>query len=134
MKNRDTTETDLDTVFQLLPVIEVQLHDIDIVSSAIFAQEDDEIKFESYARIYHPLTKSWLSAKKCNSELCVHFCDFHITEHIAAYARQQFDSNATGLNALQWDTAEVKEIGVASEMNYDDAFTIEEVVDSHKLY
>ena len=45
------------------------MHDISIASLAIFAQEDDEIKFESYVRINHPKTGSWLSAKKCNSEL-----------------------------------------------------------------
>lgn len=52
------------------------------------------------------------------------YCKLYKT---ATYARQQFDSSATGLNALQWDTAELKQIGVTNEMNYDDAFTIEEV-------
>ena len=62
----------------------------------------------------------------------MHLHDYCIAHFVntASYAKQQFDSNATGLNALQWDTAELKEIGVTCEMNYDDAFTIEEVVSS----
>ena len=50
----------------------------------------------------------------------------------AQYYKQQFGSKATGLSALQWDTAELKEVGVTSEMNYDDAFTVEEVAHSYK--
>lgn len=46
---------------------------------------------------------------------------------VATYVKQSFDYNAKGFNALQWDTAELKEIGVTSEMNYHDAFTVEEV-------
>lgn len=45
----------------------------------------------------------------------------------AEYVKQSFDHNATGLNALQWDTAELKEIGVTSEMKYHEAFIVEEV-------
>ena len=50
----------------------------------------------------------------------------------AKYSKQQFDSKATGLYALQWDTAELKEVGVTSEMNYDDAFTVEEVAHPYR--
>ena len=85
------------------------------------------MKFESYARITHPLTNSWLSAKKSNNKVCMCFYSYYTLYNTATYARQQFDSSATGLNALKWDTAELKQIGVTNEMNYDDAFTIEEV-------
>ena len=45
----------------------------------------------------------------------------------AEYVKQSFDLSATGLKALQWDTADLKEIGVVSEMKYHEAFTIEKV-------
>ena len=41
-----------------------------------------------------------------------------------AYA---FDPKATGLDSLQWDSAELLQIGVRDHMSYDDAFTIEKV-------
>ena len=43
------------------------------------------------------------------------------------YTRQAFNPNASGLASLQWDSAELIQIGVQEQMNYDDAFTIEEV-------
>ena len=43
------------------------------------------------------------------------------------YHRQSFDPNASGLASLQWDSAELIQIGVKDHMSYDDAFTIEEV-------
>ena len=60
---------------------------------------------------------------------CMHTANFIDT---AQYYKQQHDSKASGLSALQWDTAELKEVGVTSEMNYDDAFTIEKVDHSYK--
>ena len=45
----------------------------------------------------------------------------------AQFTRQSFDSKATGLGAVPWDTATLKQIRVTQQMNYDDAFTIEEV-------
>lgn len=45
----------------------------------------------------------------------------------AEYVKQSFDHNSSGLKALQWDTADLKEIGVVSEMKYHEAFTIEKV-------
>ncbi|XP_065910466.1 inositol 1,4,5-trisphosphate-gated calcium channel ITPR1-like [Dysidea avara] len=76
-------------------------------------QEDAEIKLESYARINHPLTNQWLSAMN------------------VPFTRQSVDPDATGFGAVQWDTATLKQIVVTKEMNYDDAFTIEEV--DHEL-
>jgi len=47
---------------------------------------------------------------------------------IVPFVRQSFDPGATGFSAVQWDTATLKQITVTKEMNYDDAFIIEEVV------
>ena len=44
------------------------------------------------------------------------------------YTRKEFNPNAPGLSSLQWDSAELFQIGVQNQMSYDDAFTIEEVV------
>ena len=44
------------------------------------------------------------------------------------YTRKTFDPKAPGLASLQWDSAELFQIGVQNQMSYDDAFTIEEVV------
>ncbi|XP_065909470.1 inositol 1,4,5-trisphosphate-gated calcium channel ITPR1-like [Dysidea avara] len=93
-RKRDSPKADLDTVFRLFPVID----------------EDRGIQFESYARINHPHTKTWLVARKGER-----------------YTRQTFDPNASGLASLQWDSAELIQIGIQEQMNYDDAFTIEEV-------
>ena len=46
---------------------------------------------------------------------------------VGVYRRQSFDPNAPGLDSLQWDSAELLQIGVQDHMSYDDAFTIEEV-------
>jgi len=46
---------------------------------------------------------------------------------IDPYTRHPIGTEATGFGAVQWDVATLKQIGVAKEMNYDDAFTIEEV-------
>ena len=43
------------------------------------------------------------------------------------YTRKGFNPNAPGLDSLQWDSAELLQIGVQDQMSYDDAFTIEEV-------
>lgn len=43
------------------------------------------------------------------------------------FTRQSVDSEATGFGAVQWDVATLKQIRITKEMNYDDAFTIEEV-------
>ena len=48
----------------------------------------------------------------------------HYTEE---YCRQAFDPNASGLDSLQWDSADLLQIGVQDHMSYDDAFTIEKV-------
>ena len=46
---------------------------------------------------------------------------------VGAYCRQSFDPNSPGLASLQWDSAELLQIGVKEQMSFDDAFTIEEV-------
>ena len=44
------------------------------------------------------------------------------------YKRKAFKPEASGLASLQWDSAELLQVGVSDHMSYDDAFTIEEVV------
>lgn len=44
------------------------------------------------------------------------------------YTRKAFNPKAPGLASLQWDSAELLQIGVRDHMSYDDAYTIEEVV------
>ena len=46
---------------------------------------------------------------------------------LEVYHRQSFDPNAPGLASLQWDSAELLQIGVKNHMSYDDAIAIEEV-------
>ena len=48
IEKRATPDFDRDTTFKLLPVI----------------TGEDEINYETYARIYHPITKTWLHADK----------------------------------------------------------------------
>ena len=43
------------------------------------------------------------------------------------HPRKAFNPNAPGLAKLQWDFAELFQISVQDEMNYHDAFAIEEV-------
>jgi len=43
------------------------------------------------------------------------------------YNRQEFKPDAPGLASLQWDSAELIQIDVQNQMNYDDAFTLEQV-------
>ena len=43
------------------------------------------------------------------------------------YTRKQFDPKAAGLASLQWDSAELFQVGVQRLMSYDDAFTVEKV-------
>ena len=51
----------------------------------------------------------------------------HIIDSVEEYHRQSFKPDAPGLASLQWDSAELFQIGVQDHMSYDDAFTIEEV-------
>ena len=44
------------------------------------------------------------------------------------YKRKAFKPEASGLASLQWDSAELLQVGVLDRLSYDDAFTIEEVV------
>ena len=60
--------------------------------------------------------------------LSIHLYKFiNIIYFIEEYCRQSFNPNAPGLASLQWDSAELFQIGVQDHMSYDDAFTIEEV-------
>ena len=43
------------------------------------------------------------------------------------YTRKAFAPNTSGLANLQWDSAELTQIGVQTQMSYDDVFTLEEV-------
>lgn len=43
------------------------------------------------------------------------------------YTRKAVKLEDSGLAGLQWDSAELREIGVQTEMSYDDAFIIEKV-------
>ena len=46
------------------------------------------------------------------------------------YVRQQFSSGDTGdmsMSNLQWTNAKLKQIGTSDEMQYDDAFTMQEI-------
>ena len=49
---------------------------------------------------------------------------FSLGQH---YIRKAFTSNTSGLANLQWDSAELTQIGVRTQMSYDDVFTLEEV-------
>ena len=40
----------------------------------------------------------------------------------------KFKHDATGLAGLQWDLAELLQVGVQKQINFSDAFAIEEVV------
>ena len=63
--------------------------------------------------------------------LCRHRVVYYTEEE---YCRQAFDPNAPGLDSLQWDSAELLQIGVQDHMSYDDAFTIEEVQELTRSY
>ena len=83
----------------------------------------------SYARINHPHTKTWLVAKKGDfyeiNYIATNYVHITSGEH---YIRKAFDPNASGIASLKWDSAELLKIGVQDQMSYDDAFTIEKVV------
>jgi inositol 1,4,5-triphosphate receptor type 1 len=73
---------------------------------------EDEIKFEIYARITHVYTRTWLHAMKGKE-----------------YERKSVKANASGLDALTWDSAELYELSASTVMAYDDAFTLMQVSD-----
>ncbi|XP_074663089.1 inositol 1,4,5-trisphosphate-gated calcium channel ITPR3-like [Tubulanus polymorphus] len=79
-------------------------------------KESDEITFESYARIENVLTGYWLHALKEEE-----------------YKREQFQGaeNDTSMRGLRWDGAELRKLSASGERMYDDAFTIQKIVDEH---
>ncbi|KAI0218263.1 hypothetical protein LSAT2_030020, partial [Lamellibrachia satsuma] len=88
------------TVFRLHPVI----------------KERDKIEFQTYCRIEHVVTGSWLHALPDE------------------YKRKQVSSlgeHDLSMAALQWTHAPLKKIGMSSEMQYDDAFTMQQVEECH---
>ncbi|CAH1798283.1 unnamed protein product [Owenia fusiformis] len=96
-----TESNDPKTVFRLHPVI----------------KETDDILFESYARIEHVLSGSWLHAHKDE-----------------VYTRRQFqghDEDYNSMTGLRWDGAELRQISASGERMYDDAYTLQRVEDTH---
>ena len=81
----------------------------------------------SYARINHPHTKTWLVAQKGEC-LIKRTCVVNIIILGEQYKRESFNPEALGLASLQWDSAELLKIGVQDHMSYDDVFTVEKVV------
>ncbi|PVD21456.1 hypothetical protein C0Q70_19629 [Pomacea canaliculata] len=73
-------------------------------------KERDEIQFESYARIEHMLTSSWLHALKDED-----------------YKKHQYEDgdNERSMQGLRWDGAAVRKVSASSESMYDDAYTIQ---------
>uniref|UniRef100_A0A1I8HB99 RYDR_ITPR domain-containing protein n=1 Tax=Macrostomum lignano TaxID=282301 RepID=A0A1I8HB99_9PLAT len=88
--------TDPHTVFKMHPVL----------------QETAELKFESYARIEHVITGSWLHAIKDK-----------------AYQRREFLNmeDEKSMKALRWDGGDLREVTCCSDRRYDDAYTIKKV-------
>ncbi|CAH1800283.1 unnamed protein product [Owenia fusiformis] len=85
---------DPSTVFKLHPVI----------------KEGDEIMYETYCRIEHAVTGTWLHAL-----------------HDEYGRTQVFDDNDTSMAGLKWTHAPLKKLTLSEEMQYDDAFTIQYV-------
>ena len=71
-KTNSTPDFDKDTTFKLLPVI----------------TGENEIQFETYARIYHPSTKTWLHGDKENGQRkCIHE-PIYVVTNIYIYRRK----------------------------------------------
>uniref|UniRef100_K1QLV5 Inositol 1,4,5-trisphosphate receptor n=1 Tax=Magallana gigas TaxID=29159 RepID=K1QLV5_MAGGI len=87
------------TVFRLHPVI----------------RENDDIPLDSYCRIEHVVSGSWL-----------HACP---EEYVRKQTMKSEDNKA--MASLKWSTAELKQIGIIEEKQYDDAFTIQGVEEEH---
>ncbi|XP_060552412.1 inositol 1,4,5-trisphosphate receptor type 2-like [Ruditapes philippinarum] len=80
--------------------------------------ERDEIRFESYCRIEHVLTGSWLHALKDE-------------DYIRKQFRDEESCNDQSLKGLRVSSAPVKRVTGSSESQYDDAFTIQRVEDEN---
>jgi len=92
------------TVFQLHPVAVIQ--------------EENTVHMESYACIKHPATKTWLHLEK--SERYV-----RVRKELSTYA-EDFDHHEKGYLISQ-ETAELFALKATKQLNYDDAFTLEQV-------
>ncbi|KAK2143235.1 hypothetical protein LSH36_861g02042 [Paralvinella palmiformis] len=78
--------------------------------------EKDQIEYETYCRIEQVVSNHWLHAE------------------LEDYKRKQFqksDSNEMSMTGLPWTRAPLKKITVSQEMQYDDAFTLQEVREEH---
>ncbi|XP_053402419.1 inositol 1,4,5-trisphosphate receptor type 1-like isoform X7 [Mercenaria mercenaria] len=75
-------------------------------------KEQDEIQYESYARIEHVLTGCWLHALKDED-----------------YEKREFRSNDQEMSmyGLRWDGASTRKVSASGESMYDDAYTIQMV-------
>ncbi|KAL4234550.1 hypothetical protein ACF0H5_006191 [Mactra antiquata] len=73
-------------------------------------KEQDEIQYESYARIEHVLTGCWLHALKDED-----------------YEKREFRSNDQEMSmyGLRWDGASTRKISASGESMYDDAYTVQ---------
>ncbi|KAK2148285.1 hypothetical protein LSH36_505g01003 [Paralvinella palmiformis] len=74
--------------------------------------EKDQIEYETYCRIEQVGSNHWLHAE------------------LEDYKRNQFqksDSNEMSMTGLPWTRAPLKKITASQEMQYDDAFTLQEV-------
>eukprot|EP00117_Sycon_ciliatum_P048000 scpid3078/ scgid34229/ Inositol 1,4,5-trisphosphate receptor type 1; IP3 receptor isoform 1; Type 1 inositol 1,4,5-trisphosphate receptor len=98
----ETKTERLQSAFRLHPVI----------------QEAGAVKLESYCRIDHPRSKQWLHALPDSAP------DSEV-RRTESKASSQTDSMS--LTGLQWDKAKLRKIHVSEEMNYNDAFTLQEV-------
>ncbi|XP_052817063.1 inositol 1,4,5-trisphosphate receptor type 3-like isoform X2 [Mya arenaria] len=76
-------------------------------------KEQDEIQYESYARIEHVLTGCWLHALKDE--------DYEKREFRAS------DNEEMSMYGLRWDGASTRKVSASGESMYDDAYTLQMV-------
>ncbi|XP_025079753.1 inositol 1,4,5-trisphosphate receptor type 3-like [Pomacea canaliculata] len=75
-------------------------------------KETDDVLFESYARIKHVVTGSWLHA---------------LTDEYVRRQGVQVTDDPNSMAGLQYTTAHLKKVTAFDEKHYDDAFTIQHV-------
>ncbi|CAD5116200.1 DgyrCDS5116 [Dimorphilus gyrociliatus] len=75
-------------------------------------READEMRFESYARLEHVLSGSWLHA-----------------DRDSVYEKRAFGGHGDdgSMNDLRWDGAELRTISATNERMYHDAYTLQKV-------
>ncbi|XP_065834186.1 inositol 1,4,5-trisphosphate receptor type 3-like isoform X2 [Oscarella lobularis] len=79
-------------------------------------QEVNAVCYDTYCRIEHPQSKQWLHA---------------LTDDYEKESMKATEKGKTSMEQLEWDGAKLKQIGSSDVMNYDDAFTIQEVEKEH---